>query len=145
MYFKNKHIVISHTHLFAKRQSFTHVTYLHICHFFSQKSVSHTDVFNQGLWASSLQFTSPVEFSAIFRDGFTLRHELTAGSKIRDPVLAKFKHVTNIVICLLLCCDYVTYVPALKFQKSWLNPRLLAKNTPVFLFPQMGHSLQIFV
>ena len=75
----------------------------------------------QGLRASSLQFTSPLEFNAIFRDGFTLRHELTAGSKIRDPVPAKFKHVTNIVICPLLCCDYVTYVLALKFPKSWLR------------------------
>ena len=72
----------------------------------------------QGLRASSLQFTSPLEFNAIFREGFPLRHELTAGSKIRDPVPAKFKHVTNIVICTLLCCDYVTYVPALKFPKS---------------------------
>ena len=76
---------------------------------------------SQGLRASSLQFTSPLEFNAIFRDGFTLRHDLTAGSKIRDPVPAKFKHVTNIVICPLLCCDYVTYVPALKFPKSWLR------------------------
>ena len=75
----------------------------------------------QGLRASSLQFTSPLEFNAIFRDGFTLRHELAAGSKIRDPVPAKFKHVTNIVICPLLCCDYVTYVPALKFPKNWLR------------------------
>ena len=77
--------------------------------------------FNQGLRASSLQFTSPLEFNAIFRDGFTLRLELTAGSKIRDSVPAKFKHVTNIVTCTLLCCDYVTYVPALKFPKSWLR------------------------
>ena len=76
--------------------------------------------YGQGLRASSLQFTSPLEFNAIFRDGFTLRHELTAGSKIRDPVPAKFKHVTSIVIGPLLCCDYVTYVPALKFPKSWL-------------------------
>ena len=78
----------------------------------------------QGLRASSLQFTSPLEFNAIFRDGFTLRHELTAGSKIRDPVPAKDKHVTNIVICTLLCCDYVTYVmyvPALKFPKIRLQ------------------------
>ena len=48
--------------------------------------------FDQGLRASSLQFTSPLEFNAIFRDGFTLRLDLTAGSKIRDPVTAKFKH-----------------------------------------------------
>ena len=47
---------------------------------------------DQGLRASSLQFTSPLEFNAIFRDGFTLRLDLTAGSKIRDPVTAKFKH-----------------------------------------------------
>ena len=46
----------------------------------------------QGLRASSLQFTSPLEFNAIFRDGFTLQLDLTAGSKIRDPVTAKFKH-----------------------------------------------------
>ena len=47
---------------------------------------------DQGLRASSLQFTSPLEFNAIFRDGFTPRLDLTAGSKIRDPVTAKFKH-----------------------------------------------------
>ena len=45
----------------------------------------------EGLRASSLQFTSPLEINAIFRDGFTLRHELNAGSEIRDPVPAKFK------------------------------------------------------
>ena len=69
----------------------------------------------------SLQCTSPLEFNAIFRDGFSLWHELTAGSKIRDSVPAKFKHVTNIVICPLLCCDTSRYVPALKFPKSWLR------------------------
>ena len=64
----------------------------------------------QGLRASSLQFTSPLEFNAILHDGFTLRRELNAGSKIRDPVTAKFKHVTVIVTCTLLCCDDVTYM-----------------------------------
>ena len=48
----------------------------------------------QGLRASSLQFTSQLEFNVIFRDGFPLRPDPTAGSKIRDPVMAKFKHVT---------------------------------------------------
>ena len=67
--------------------------------------------YSQGLRASSLQFTSPLEFNAIFRDGFTLRHELTAGSEIRDPVTCTCT----------ICCDYVTYVPALKFPKSWLR------------------------
>ena len=64
----------------------------------------------QGLRASSLQFTSPLEFNAIFRDGFTLRRDFTAGSKIRDHLTAKFKHVTAIVTCTLLCCDDVTYM-----------------------------------
>ena len=43
----------------------------------------------QGLRASSLQFTSPLEFNAIFRDGFPLRADLNGWSKIRDPVTAK--------------------------------------------------------
>ena len=46
----------------------------------------------QGLRASSLQFTSPLEFNAIFRDGFPLRLDLNGWSKIRDHVTAKFKH-----------------------------------------------------
>ena len=46
----------------------------------------------QGLRASSLQFTSPLEFNAIFRYGFPLRVDLNGWSKIRDPVTAKFKH-----------------------------------------------------
>ena len=48
--------------------------------------------FSQGLRASSQQFTSPLEFNAIFRDGFPLRLDLNGWSKIRDPVTAKFKH-----------------------------------------------------
>ena len=47
---------------------------------------------DQGLRASSQQFTSPLEFNAIFRDGFPLRLDLNGWSKIRDPVTAKFKH-----------------------------------------------------
>ena len=102
----------------------------------------------QGLRASSLQFTSPLEFNAIFRDGFTLLLELNGWIKIRYPVTAKFKHVTVIVTCTLLCCDDVTYVPALwDFQKADLAKKK-KKNTPLFLFlflfPYMGHSLQIF-
>ena len=103
---------------------------------------------NQGLRATSLQFTSPLEFNAIFRDGFTLRLKLNGWSKIRDPVTAKFKHVKVIVTCTLLCCDDVMYVPALwnteiSKKLTW-NPTLTAKNTPPFLFPYMRHSLQIF-
>ena len=51
----------------------------------------------QGLRASSLQFTSPLEFNAIFRDGFPLRVDLNGWSKIRNPVTAKFKHVLRLL------------------------------------------------
>ena len=102
--------------------------------------------YQQGLRASSLQFTSQLEFNAIFRDGFTLRHELTAGSEIRDPVPAKFKHVTNIVTCtcIMLWLRHVRAGAEIS-KKLTSNPRLSAKNTPLFLFSEMGHSLQIFV
>ena len=77
----------------------------------------------QGLRASSLQFTSLLEFNAIFRNGITLRLELNGWSKIHDPVPAKFKHVTDIVTCTLLCCDWITYVLALwNFQKADFEP-----------------------
>ena len=93
----------------------------------------------QGLWASSLQFTSPLEFNVIFRDGFTLRLKLNGGSKICDPVTAKFKHVMNIVTCTLLCCDYVTYVLALwNFQKADSEPYSYGKKYTTFSFPIHG-------
>ena len=38
-------------------------------------------------------------------EGITIRHKLTELSKFRDPVPAKFKYVTNIETCTLLCCD----------------------------------------
>ena len=93
----------------------------------------------QGLRASSLQFTSPLEFNAIFRDSFPLRLDLNGWSKIRDPVTAKFKHLTIIVICTLLRCDDVTYVPALQnFQKADLKPYPYGKKYTTFSFPIHG-------
>ena len=93
----------------------------------------------QGLRASSRKFTSPLEFNAIFRDGFSLWLELNGWSKIRDPVPAKFKHVTVIVTCTLLCCDDVTYVPALwNFQKADLKPYPYGKKYTTFSFPLLG-------
>ena len=90
-------------------------------------------------WASSLQFTSPLEFNAMFRDSFTRRIELNGWSKIRDPVTAKFKHVTVIVTCTLLCCGDVTYVPALwNFQKADLEPYPYGKKYTTFSFPIRG-------
>ena len=77
---------------------------------------------NQGLRASSLQFTSPLEFNAIFRDGFTLRLDLTAGSKIHDPVNGEVQTLTIIVTCTLLCCDDVTNMALWNFQKPDVEP-----------------------
>ena len=57
-----------------------------------EKQYPCAPLYKQGLRASSLQFTSPLEFNAIFRDGFPLRVDLNGWSKIRDPVTAKFKH-----------------------------------------------------
>ena len=93
----------------------------------------------QGLRDSSLQFTSPLEFNAIFRDGFPLRLDLNGWSKILDPVTAKFKHLTVIVTCSLLRCDDVTYVPALwNFQKADLKPYPYGKKYTTFSFPIQG-------
>ena len=89
----------------------------------------------QGLRASSLQFTSPLEFNAIFRDGFPLRLELNGWSKIRDPVTTKFKHVTVIVTCTLLCCDgRHVRAGAVKFPKSWLGTLPLGQKIHQFFF-----------
>ena len=90
----------------------------------------------QGLRASSLQFASPLEFNAIFADGFPLRLELNGWIKIRDPVTAKFKHVTVIVTCTLVRCDDVTYVRAgaVKFPKRWLKTLPLRQKIHHFFF-----------
>ena len=93
----------------------------------------------QGLRGSSLQLSSQLEFNTIFRDGFPLRVELNGWSKIRDPVTAKFKHVTVIVTCTLLCCDDVTYMPALwNLQKADLKPYPYGKKYTTFSFPIQG-------
>ena len=95
----------------------------------------------QGLRASSRWFTSPLEFNVIC-DRISLQLELNGGSKIRDPVPAKFNQVsdvTNIVTCTLLCCDYVMYVPALwNFQKADFKPYSYGKKYTTFSFPIHG-------
>ena len=73
-----------------------------------------------------------------FRDRITLRLELSGGSKIRDPVPAKFKHVTNIVTC-TFCSVVITSrtvcAGTVKFKKKAdyraLTPPFRLKNTPL--------------
>ena len=68
-------------------------------------------VFMNLSWIQTLTKASELVPGSLFprwnsiREGITLWHELTGWSKIRDPVPAKFKHVTNIETCTLLCCD----------------------------------------
>ena len=67
------------------------------------------------------------------------------GEKIRDPVPAKFKHVTKIVTCTLLCVMWSRTCQALwNFQKADFKPYYAGKNTLLFVFPDMGCSLKIF-
>ena len=48
-------------------------------------------------------------------------------------ILAKFKHLTNIVTCTLLFCDYVTYLLALwKFQKTDFKHNRVGKKYTTF-------------
>ena len=83
-----------------------------------------------------IMFTSPLELDAIFGNGITLRLELNGGSEIRDPVPARFKHVTVIVACTLLCCDWITYVQVLwNFQKADFEPYSYGKKYITFSFP----------
>ena len=52
---------------------------------------------------------------------------------------AKFKHVTVILTCMLLCCDGITYVPALwNFQKADLEPYPYGKKYTTVSFPIHG-------
>ena len=74
-----------------------------------------------------------------FCEGITIRLKLTDLRKICNPVLAKFKHVTNIdtLSCMLLCCDWIMYVLALwNFQKADFEPHPVGKKIHHFLFSQ---------
>ena len=46
------------------------------CYYFQVDTNKYPGALTQGLRASSLQFTSPLEFNAIFRYGFPLRVDL---------------------------------------------------------------------
>ena len=56
---------------------------------------------------------------------------ITNATYNRDPVPAKFKHVTNIETCTLLCCDYSTLWEALHANKVEIGARCSDKNVKI--------------
>ena len=60
-------------------------------------------------------------------------HVITNATYNRDPVPAKFKHVTNIEICTLLCCDYSTLWEALHANKVEIDARCSDKNVKILV------------
>ena len=58
-------------------------------------------------------------------------HVITNATYNRDPVPAKFKHVTNIDTCTLLCCDYSTLWEALHVNMVEIGARCSDKNVKI--------------
>ena len=58
-------------------------------------------------------------------------HVITNATYNRDPVAAKFKHVTNIDTCTLLCCDYSTLWEALHVNMVEIGARCSDKNVKI--------------
>ena len=70
---------------------------------------------------------------------------LIGGEEICDSVPAKFKHVMNNETFMLLCCDWIMYVPALWiFQKADFQPFHVSKKYTTFSSPRQELSLSIF-
>ena len=60
-------------------------------------------------------------------------HVITNATYNRDPVPAKFKHVTNIDTCTLLCCDYSTLWEALHVNMVEIGARCSDKNIKILV------------
>ena len=58
-------------------------------------------------------------------------HVITNATYNRDPVPAKFKHVTNIDTCTLLCCDYSTLWEALHVNMVEIGARCSDKYVKI--------------
>ena len=61
----------------------------------------------------------------------TKYHVITNATYNRDPVPAKFKHVTNIETRTLLCCDYSTLWEALHVNMVEIGARCSDKNVKI--------------
>ena len=60
-------------------------------------------------------------------------HVITNAAYNRDPVPAKFKHVTNIDTCTLLCCDYSTLWEALHVNMVEIGARFSDENVKILV------------
>ena len=60
-------------------------------------------------------------------------HVITNATYNRDPVPAKFKHVTNIDTCTLLCCDYSTLWEALHVNMLEIGARFSDENVKILV------------
>ena len=58
-------------------------------------------------------------------------HVITNATYNSDPVPAKFKHVTNIETCTLVCCDYSTLWEALHANMVEIGARCSDKNVKI--------------
>ena len=58
-------------------------------------------------------------------------HVITNATYNHDPVSAKFKHVTNIETCTLLCCDYSTLWEALHVNMMEIGARCSDENVKI--------------
>ena len=60
-------------------------------------------------------------------------HVITNATYNRDPVPAKFKHVTNIDTCTLLCRDYSTLWEALHVNMVEIGARFSDENVKILV------------
>ena len=68
---------------------------------------------------------------------FCIIHCLLREKRFTTLLPAEFKHVTNIVICTLPCCDWFTLVPALRnFKKADFESYYASKILHHFFFSQ---------
>ena len=80
---------------------------------------------------SIARYNWPHSFSCVARCCNAKYHVITNATYNRDPVPAKFKHVTNIETYTLLCCDYSTLWEALHANKVEIVARCSDKNVKI--------------
>ena len=74
---------------------------------------------------------------AVWPDGLNAKYHVITNATYschnRDPVQAKFKHVTNIETCTLLCCDHIALWKALDANMVKNGARYSDKNIKILV------------